>query len=225
VIALIDYRAGNLASVGKAFAHLGHQAAITSDPDVVARAERLVLPGVGHFGATTALDPLRQPIADAIARGVPFLGICVGMQWMFAGSDEAPTVAGLGLLPGRCARFGNALGSQSRALPGDAGKAGNREPKMEIRPGILFKVPHVGWNTVERRGTSRLLRDLPDGFFAYYTHSFYAPVGEATVGTTQYGAPFSAVVERGHLFGVQFHPEKSAEAGLRLLDNFARLAC
>lgn len=193
MITIVDYKAGNLASVQKAFAHLGCVTEITSDPDVVARASRLVLPGVGNFSATSVLAESGVPgaIADAIGRGVPFLGICVGMQWLFQGSEEAAGVPGLGVFRGTCARF----------------PAG-------------VKAPHVGWNTVRSAAGSRLLRGADGEFFVYYTHSYRAPVGDGTVGCTEYGGAFAAVVERDNVFGVQFHPEKSAAAGLRLLGNF-----
>ncbi len=193
MITIVDYKAGNLASVQKAFTHLGCVAEITSDPDVVARASRLVLPGVGNFAATLVLaeSGVRGAIEDAIGRGVPFLGVCVGMQWLFEGSEEAAGVRGLGAFPGACARF----------------PAG-------------VKAPHVGWNTVRRAAESRLLRGIDDEFFVYYTHSYRAPAGDGTVGCTEYGGEFAAVIERGNIFGVQFHPEKSAAAGLRLLRNF-----
>lgn len=195
MITIIDYKAGNLASVQKAFAHLGCVTEITSDPDVVGRASRLVLPGVGNFSATSVLaeSGVRRAIEDAIGRGVPFLGICVGMQWLFAGSEEAPGVCGLGAFPGACARFPAAV-----------------------------KAPHVGWNTVRCAAESRLLRGVDSEFFVYYTHSYRAPAGDGTVGCTEYGGEFAAVVERDNIFGVQFHPEKSAEAGLRLLGNFVQ---
>ena len=198
MIAIVDYRAGNLASVAKAFAHLGHDCEITSDGGAIERADRIVLPGVGHFRATGELrhSGLCRAIEGAISRGAPFLGICVGMQWMFAGSEEAPEVRGLAAFPGRCAKFPAAV-----------------------------KSPHVGWNTVRRARPSRLLDGLPDEFFVYFTHSYYAPEGDGSVGVTGYGLPFAAAVERGNLFGVQFHPEKSGDAGLRLLDNFARIPC
>ncbi len=193
MITIVDYKAGNLASVQKAFAHLGSVTEITSDPDVVRRASRLVLPGVGNFSATCALTEsgVRDAIGEAIARGVPFLGICVGMQWLFEGSEEAPGVAGLGTFSATCARF-----------------------PAEV------KAPHVGWNTVRQTTESRLLRGAGGEFFVYYTHSYRAPAGDGTVGRTEYGGEFAAVVERGNVFGVQFHPEKSAAAGLRLLENF-----
>ncbi|HZU42289.1 MAG TPA: imidazole glycerol phosphate synthase subunit HisH [Terriglobales bacterium] len=198
MIAIVDYQAGNLASVKKALDHLGHDAEITSSPEVVARAERIVLPGVGHFSATSRLEQsgLRDAIADAIARGTPFLGICVGMQWMFLGSEEAPSIRGLGALSAVCSRFNSDV-----------------------------KAPHVGWNTVLQRGSSRLLDGLSAEFFVYYTHSYRAPATPETCGISEYGGAFSAVVESRNLLGVQFHPEKSGEAGLRILDNFARLSC
>ena len=195
MITIIDYKAGNLASVQKAFAHLGCVAQVTSDADVVASASKLVLPGVGNFSATSVLaeSGVRVAIEQAIARGVPFLGICVGMQWLFQGSEEAPGTAGLGCFSGACARF----------------------------PATV-KAPHVGWNTVRHHGNSRLLRGIDPEFFVYYTHSYRAPAGEGTVGCTSYGGEFAAVIERDNVFGVQFHPEKSATAGLRLLENFLR---
>ncbi len=198
MIAIVDYQAGNLASVKKALDHLGHATEITSSPQRITRAERIVLPGVGHFSATARLEQsgLRTVISDAIAQSVPFLGICVGMQWMFLGSEEAPSIAGLGVFPGVCSRFNSGV-----------------------------KVPHVGWNIVQQRGSSRLLEGLSSEFFVYYTHSYRAPAIPESSGTSDYGGTFSAVIENGNLCGVQFHPEKSGEAGLRILDNFARLSC
>jgi glutamine amidotransferase len=195
VITIVDYKAGNLASVQKAFVHLGCVTEITSDPDVVARASRLVLPGVGNFSATLALadSGVRQAIIEAISRGTPFLGICVGMQWLFAGSEEAPEVPGLGAFRGTCTRFPASV-----------------------------KAPHVGWNTVRPAADSRLLRDLEQKFFVYYTHSYRASAGDGAVGCTEYGGEFAAVIERDNIFGVQFHPEKSGAAGLQLLRNFLR---
>lgn len=198
MITIVDYQAGNLTSVEKAFAYLGCAARVTDDPQEVERAERIVLPGVGHFRATARLGPtgLSSAIQRAISTRVPFLGICVGMQWLYEGSAEAPGARGLGLLAGSCVRFAAEL-----------------------------KSPHVGWNQVRRRGESRLLRGMPDEFFVYYTHSYSVRGGQAVVGETEYGGPFTAVVERGNIFGVQFHPEKSGAAGLALLENFGRLSC
>ncbi|MGH9544748.1 MAG: imidazole glycerol phosphate synthase subunit HisH [Terriglobales bacterium] len=195
MIAIIDYQAGNLASVKKAFDHLGYEAAITDDPAAIASASKIVLPGVGHFEATTALTgPLQQAVVEAIDRQIPVLGICLGMQWMFESSQEAPQLRGLGLFAGECEKF----------------------------PGTV-KSPHVGWNQLQVSGASRLLQGLPQDSFVYFTHSYRAPLVEATVGKCEYGGDFSAVVERGQLFGVQFHPEKSGTAGLQLLRNFCEL--
>ncbi len=157
-------------------------------------AERLVLPGVGHFAATARLDEtgMTSALRTATSRGIPFLGICVGMQWLFAGSSEAPTQAGLGAFPDRCARF----------------------PECEQ------KVPHVGWNSLQVRQDSRLLAGVESGEFVYFTHSYRAPITGDTVAETQYIEPFTAAVERDNVMGVQFHPEKSGEAGLKILSNF-----
>jgi glutamine amidotransferase len=196
MIAIVDYGAGNLGSVKKAFDCLEQQSAITSDPAVVAKAPKVVLPGVGHFASTATLESsgLRAAIANAIGRGVPFLGICVGMQWMFEGSQESPSVAGLGILKGECERF----------------------------PGTV-KSPHVGWNSLEIDPRSRLFAGVSSASFVYFTHSFRARVDDATVACCEYGGSFAAAVERDHVFGVQFHPEKSGEIGLTLLSNFCAI--
>ena len=196
MITLVDYNAGNLASVRKAFEHLGCETVITEDPEVVRRARHVVVPGVGHFAATEQLTRtgLRKAVGEAIAQGANFLGICVGMQWMFEGSTEAPGVEGLGVIKGMIERFP-----------------------------VGAKVPHVGWNTIESRGESRILKGVASPSFVYYTHSYRAPVVTETVGVTEYGASFSGVVEKGNVFGVQFHPEKSGAAGLKILENFAQL--
>jgi len=192
VIAIVDYQAGNLASVRKAFDYLGYKSAITADPAEIARASKIVLPGVGNFEATTALSgALQEAVVKAIDRQMPLLGICLGMQWMFESSREAPQLRGLGLFAGECEKFPTTV-----------------------------KSPHVGWNQLQVTGASRLLRGLPGNSFVYFTHSYRAPLVEATVGRCEYGGSFSAVVERGELFGVQFHPEKSGTAGLQLLRNF-----
>ena len=196
MIAIVDYRAGNLTSVKKAFDHLGAHTVVTADANEVLRAEKIVLPGVGHFAATKALDEsgLRESIIESLEGGVPFLGICVGMQWMLASSEEAPEVAGLGLWPGECSRF----------------PAG-------------VKSPHVGWNSLQiRNGTSRLLRGVPSGSFVYFTHSYRVPLLPSTSAECEYGGGFSATVEQENMFGVQFHPEKSGSAGLQILQNFCQ---
>lgn len=200
MITLIDYKAGNLTSVRKAFAHLGEETVITEDPDVVRKASALVLPGVGHFCTTERLaaSGVRDAVLEAIAAGTPFLGICVGMQWQFAGSTEAPGTAGLGLFSGACERF-----------------------KTEL------KVPHVGWNRIRRTDEglhSRLLRDVANGSFVYFTHSYRGPVVAGVSAVSTYGETFAACVERDNVFGTQFHPEKSGSAGLKILSNFCAYA-
>jgi len=197
VIAIVDYRAGNLTSVTKAFDHLGAETIITADPKQVANAEKIVLPGVGHFAATKTLDDsgLRETIIASIERGVPFLGICVGMQWMLASSEEAPQISGLALWPGECSRFPAAV-----------------------------KSPHVGWNSLQiRNSSSRLLRGIPSGSFVYFTHSYRVPLLSSTSAECEYGGGFSAAVEQENMFGVQFHPEKSGTVGLNILENFCNL--
>lgn len=195
MIAVIDYKAGNLTSVMKALLAVGAQAEATSDPDLVMKADKLVLPGVGHFSATVFLEEhgLKAAIQDRVQQGIPFLGICVGLQWLFEGSTESPHVSGLGAFSGSCERFTSGM-----------------------------KVPHVGWNSIEI-SQSRLLQGISSGEFVYYTHSYRAPVVNETVAITNYGLPFTAVVERDNIMGVQFHPEKSGRTGLRILENFVRL--
>jgi imidazole glycerol-phosphate synthase subunit HisH len=196
MIAVVDYRAGNLTSVKKALDHIGADAVVTREPGVVAKADKIILPGVGHFSGTTILEQtgLRTAILLRMEERVPFLGICVGMQWMFDSSEEAPAVPGLGLIPGKNERF-----------PANV------------------KSPHVGWNSLACTEGSRLFRGIPSGSFVYFTHSYRAPVVKATVARSEYGGEFSAAVEQGHLFGVQFHPEKSGAIGLQLLENFCGL--
>jgi len=198
MIAIVDYGAGNLVSVKKAIDWLGYDCRITSDREQVRKAEKIVLPGVGHFASTAALNRagLRGEIKNAISRGTLFLGICVGMQWMFQGSAESPETRGLGLLLGECERF----------------------------PATV-KSPHVGWNSLTVNPSSRLFQGVPSSPFVYFAHSFRAPVGEGTIACCEYGGAFSAALERGHAFGVQFHPEKSGEIGLKLLRNFCELIC
>jgi glutamine amidotransferase len=203
MIAVIDYKAGNLTSVVKALNYLGaREVVVTRSPEVVRAAAKVVLPGVGHFQATQLLGELglTEAIRETIADGAPFLGICVGLQWLFEGSTEAPETPGLGAFAGVCERF------------------------PAIYKGAELKSPHVGWNSLEGvRGDSRLLRGVADGGFVYFTHSWRAPVVDATAAVTDYGGGFTAAVERGNVMGVQFHPEKSAEVGLRVLRNFLGL--
>jgi len=194
-IALVHYGAGNLTSVSKALVAVGATPRVVTSPDDLAGARAIVVPGVGHFAATASLDARwHHALRGAIDAGTPLLGICLGLQWLFAGSEEAPDVRGLGVFEGRCF-----------LLDGDV------------------KVPHVGWNTIERRGEPRLLDGIDARASAYFTHSFAAPLCEGTAGITTHGRAFTSVVERGHVFGVQFHPEKSGTTGLRLLTNFIQI--
>jgi imidazole glycerol-phosphate synthase subunit HisH len=202
MIAVIDYKAGNLTSVVKALNYLGAETLVTQDPDVVRAAGKVVLPGVGHFQATSLLQELglTEAVRESVAKGAWFLGICVGLQWLFEGSTEALGTKGLGHFAGMCERF------------------------PALYEGAELKSPHVGWNSLEAvRADSRLLRGVKDGGFVYYTHSWRAPVGEATAAVTEYGGAFTAVVERENVMGVQFHPEKSSAVGLQILKNFLEL--
>jgi glutamine amidotransferase len=210
-VAIVDTGSGNLRSVAKALAHVGGQPVITSDPDVIRRAERVVVPGQGAFGAFVRgmrERGLEDSLREAIASGRPFLGICLGLQVLFDESEEQGPVAGLGVLPGRVVRF----------RPASA----------------ACKVPHMGWNQVRRAHPAaasgatpdRLLAGIPDDTWFYFVHSYYvAPARPADVALTcEYELPFAAAVRRDNVFACQFHPEKSHRAGLRLLANFVESA-
>ena len=200
MIALIDYGAGNLTSVRKALTALGAEFATPSAPEQLQGFSGVIVPGVGNFAATAALvGRWRDAIGDLVRGGTPLFGICLGMQWLFEGSDEAPDVPGLGVLAGRVAR-----------LKGDA------EQRL--------KIPHVGWNALEFRGPARILAGLEPDAHVYFTHSYAAPVTDACVAAATHAETFAAVVERGNVFGVQFHPEKSSEAGLQIVRNFLETA-
>jgi glutamine amidotransferase len=196
-IALIDYRAGNLTSVRKALSVTGADFFTPEAASDLESADAVIVPGVGHFKATANLDASwRDTIRGLVSRGRPLLGICLGLQWLFESSEEAPELPGLGLLAGRC-----------HFLRADT-----------------LKVPHVGWNTLARQRESRALAGVPDATYAYFTHSYAAPVTSACVATTTHGETFAAVVEQDHVMGVQFHPEKSSDTGLAILRNFLALA-
>jgi len=195
MIAVLDYGGGNVGSVLKAVRYLGFDAERAAEPAQLEAAEKIILPGQGHFGALMArleekgmLAPLRAALSK------PFLGICLGLQALYEASEEAPGVAGLGLLPGTVKRFQG-----------------------------VFKVPHVGWSQLEVRAGAGLFRGVPDGSFVYYCHSYYGPVTPETCAVTEYGSRFAAALEKGSVRAVQFHPEKSGEAGLKVLENFLSL--
>ncbi len=193
-IGLIDYGAGNLASVLKAFAAAGAEVVKPARPDDLTRCAGIVVPGVGNFAVTSSIDDdWREAIRSRLDAGVPLLGICLGMQWLFEGSEEAIGVNGLGLIGGRCARIAAA------------------------RP---LKVPHVGWNALNLIRHSPLLDGVADGTHVYFTHTFAAPVTSECSASVTHGHELAAVVQREHVAGVQFHPEKSGPAGLRILSNF-----
>jgi glutamine amidotransferase len=201
MIAIIDYGMGNLRSVQKALERVGHTATITSDPVEVGRADRLILPGVGAF--RDAIGALRtrklvEPIRTAIADGKPFLGICLGLQLLFEASYEDGEYEGLSIVPGKVVRFN---------IPHD------------------FKVPHMGWNQICQRRRAPIFAGIDDGAYFYFVHSYYVvPRDDSwTAVETEYAQPFCSGIWRDNLFAVQFHPEKSQDAGLRLLENFAEL--
>lgn len=194
-VTLVDYGAGNLTSVEKALAHVGFRVSRARHPADITKAGALIIPGVGHYAATGTLrDEFQATVTRHVERGAPLLGVCLGLQYLFEGSDEAPAAPGLGIFAGRCFR-----------LHGDV------------------KIPHVGWNTLEIVRPSRLLAGL-DRSSVYFTHSFAAPLTAATVATTTHGVPFASVAEQDNVFGVQWHPEKSGEPGLAALRNFLEIA-
>lgn len=198
VIAIVDYGMGNLRSVQKALEYLGCRAEITQDPDVIADAERVILPGVGAFGAAMAnLERLGlvEPVKKAALSGKPFLGICLGMQLLLSESDEMGLFRGLDLVPGRVVRF-------------------NIDSSL--------KVPHMGWNALKMENPCKLLDGVKEGSQVYFVHSFYpVPSDEFVAATSEYGIRFCAVIARDNIFATQFHPEKSGVIGLRMLQNFA----
>lgn len=198
VVDVIDYGAGNLASVLKALRAVGAEPRVVTSPEGLSADAALLIPGVGHFAATAALDATwRSAITTRLDSGAALLGICLGMQWLFEGSEEAPTLDGLGLFKGRCRRL----------------------------DGTTVKIPHVGWNALDRTSReSRLLGAVPDHAYAYFTHTFAAPIGAECVATTTHGDSFASVVERGRVFGAQWHPEKSSDTGLSVLRAFAAIA-
>ncbi|MCF0131449.1 MAG: imidazole glycerol phosphate synthase subunit HisH [Pseudobutyrivibrio sp.] len=201
MIAILDYDAGNIKSVEKAFNLLGEKTILTRDFSEIERADRVVLPGVGSFG--TAMDNLKKyeldkAIHSVVEKGTPFLGICLGLQLLFESSDESPNVDGLGVLEGKILRIPDADG---------------------------LKIPHIGWNSLKFPNTGRLYKGIEDGAYVYFVHSYYlkAKCDDIVVATTEYGVDIHASVEKDNVFACQFHPEKSSEVGLKILKNFAEV--
>lgn len=208
MLTIVDYGIGNLRSIEKAFQAVGTDVLRTDDPESIAAADRLVLPGVGAFGACIReirSREVEEAIHHAIDRGVPFLGVCVGMQLLFEEGLEHGTHHGLGILPGQVVHFHQAATGAASDL----------------------KVPHMGWNVLRPTRESPLLEGLDDAGepFVYFVHSYHAVAADPSdvLATSDYGHPFPAIVQRDNVFGVQFHPEKSQYHGLRLLENFAAL--
>lgn len=198
MIAIIDYDAGNIKSVEKALEVLGEDAVLTRDREVILQAEGVILPGVGSFGdAMGKLHDygLAEVIHQVVARGIPFLGICLGLQLLFESSEECPGVAGLGVLKGRIVR-----------LPDSKG----------------LKIPHIGWNSLTYPNQGRLFEGIPEDSYVYFVHSYYLHAKEQSIVTavTEYGAQVHASVEKDNVFACQFHPEKSSDVGLKILSNF-----
>lgn len=197
MIAIFDYGAGNLRSVANTLEEVGAAYSIINDADGLRRASKIILPGVGHYGQLlAALDRMdvREALVERIRAGVPFLGICLGLQSLFEAGEEAPEQKGLGLFPGTVRRF----------------PAGVR-------------IPQMGWNLIDARPDSRLLAGLGAKPYVYFAHSFYAPLVSETAATCTYALPYTAAIEAGNIFGVQFHPEKSGPLGLQVMRNFVEL--
>jgi glutamine amidotransferase len=205
VIALVDYGAGNLTSVRKALGAVGASVWTPSVAGELGRAHGIIVPGVGHYDSTRSLSAeLRTAIRTMADDGVPLLGICVGLQWLFEGSEEAPGTEGFGVFTGRCFHLASTgIGSGPRT--------------QDPRP---LKVPHVGWNSLALTRPTRLMAGVQDGSQVYFTHSYAAPVVSDTAAVCEYGVQFSAAVERGNVSAVQFHPEKSGDVGLKILSNW-----
>lgn len=201
MIAIIDYDAGNLKSVEKAFAHIGAECVITRDKETILKADKVVLPGVGSFGdAMEKLEKydLIEVINQVVEKKTPFLGICLGLQLLFEESDETPGVKGLSILKGKIKRI----------------------PKVDD-----LKVPHMGWNSLKLSGDGKLFKGIADGEYVYFVHSYYLEAEDESIvkASTEYCTHIHASVEQGNVFACQYHPEKSSDAGLLMLKNFAEL--
>ncbi len=223
-ITMIDYGASNIRSAQKAFEHIGADVQLTNDPDVVRRASKLVLPGVGAFGS--GMDGLRkhslpEAIQESVQRGVPFLGICVGMQLMFSEGHEMGIHQGLGLMKGKVVRFPEKLQmvNGKRLMVNEGEPQTNNHLQLTINH---LKVPHMGWNQLEPAWENPLLNNVQAGDYTYFVHSYYCEPEDATavLAWTDYGFPFASVVAKDNIYGLQFHPEKSQSVGLTILKNF-----
>ena len=200
MVAIIDYDAGNVKSVEKAAQHLGYDAVLTRDRNDIINADSIILPGVGAFG--DACDRLNEYgltdiIHEAVDSGIPFLGICLGLQLLFETSEESPGAKGLNLIPGRIIRL----------------------------PDVGLKIPHIGWNSLSFPNEGRMFKDIPEDSYVYFVHSYYlqADSPDVVTATTTYGTLIHAAVEKDNVFATQFHPEKSSETGLRMLRNFLEI--
>jgi imidazole glycerol-phosphate synthase subunit HisH len=226
VIALIDYGAGNLTSVRKGFAAAGADLFTPAEPRDLSDADGIVVPGVGNFAATSALEGAwTTAIRNAVNDGTPLFGICLGMQWLFEGSAEAPGLPGLAVFDGCCQKLPDKSTQQVVTHPTPFQKPFQKLPdestqQSEMHPTPLLKIPHVGWNSLVLPQPSRLMNGVEQNAQVYFTHSFVAPPTPAAAATTTYGQPFTSAVERGRVSGVQFHPEKSGDVGLRILRNW-----
>lgn len=201
MIGIIDYDAGNIKSVEKALIYLGEEPVVSRDPEILKKADKVILPGVGSFGESMAnlhRFGLVSVIQDMIKEGKPFLGICLGLQLLFESSEESPGVDGLGILRGKI---------------------------KKIPPAQGLKIPHMGWNSLELQNNGRLFRGIPQDAYVYFVHSYYLEAEEPEIvkAVTRYGTCIHASVEKGNVFACQFHPEKSGEVGLKILDNFIHL--
>ena len=225
MITMIDYGASNIRSAQKAFEYIGAEVGLTEDPEVVRKATKLILPGVGAFGSGMAglhQRNLPEAIQETVAQGVPFLGICVGMQLMFDESDEMGIHQGLGLMAGKVKKFPKKLsmvnGQLSIVNDGDE----NQSPISNLQS---LKIPHMGWNQLEPAWESPLLAGVNEGDYTYFVHSYYCDPADATavLAWTDYGFPFASVVQKNNVYGLQFHPEKSQAVGLKILKNFVEM--
>ena len=226
MIALIDYGAGNLTSVKKALAAVGAEVFVPVRPEELTAARGIIVPGVGHFGATRALgDAWVGAIRTRVDEGCPLLGICLGMQWLYESSEEAPELKGLGVLPGRVVRLQVRLKPDTTEVEVDRlkGDATEIDGSVRLQPDLPIKIPHVGWNSLALVRADSVIAGVAPGAQVYYTHSYVAPVTADTAAVTEHGQPFAAVVQRGRVAGVQFHPEKSGDVGLQVLRNFLLL--